>query len=1284
MASAHPDDIKVIEEGHSSETYSRGTQEGHEFKPDPMDYPPLESPTPDVPPKDKKKKKARRSASTPPPHEKQRSKENVPPPRPDMSYRDRPPSISSSDPPSDPSFYYDEEHWKQRKRQERKEQQRRMDSEERESRRERKEQWKRRKEEEDNESIRHELRSLIDFLKAKPKESYIQSHQQIKGMDQVDSKSDKDSIKTESEVDLSKLDFLSQDLQDFLLEVRSQDDGDEGFSKQLKKLNRFLKKIATELIHLEANVVNAEAMAILMEKSGGEYLALKASAQTYKLLIQDKKKDAAHAIKEIKQIRKDLVLTKPVLMMPKLFTQATKQFLWQDYYNIRDTTNTQDASKHLKINWGILRTFGQAHYFKEEHYISAFYYMLTSDQKEVYDEMNLGSEPLKEILKRMSDHYIQAKSLSAKRDFADQIKREAGEDLRTAVRRYERSLTAIAHQMPSENVKGWMHEKMKSFILNNTTDSVKIALVRKEGDARKDGRYLNIEEILNHASHEEGIIYEYEKYRPNSSKTTAFQATSTQDEVDESPRPSQMANPAVQRKPANYKKKPYGRNPEKREFQEISKPKAQQIANQVVKDSNQVSWKSPPQHQYQPKRQDATTRELNDLRKQVQRQQKQLSSMGGQQPYQGQPPPAVYQRPPQQPHYSTPPAQHSPRPQGFKNQQRGSNNGPPRTYQNQGGSYPRPPQGYGPPRPQYVPQGQGQRVYPQAPHDEPSNRWKKKNKRYLTPEGTYILPPGTPAAVVQGHNFQNFYQPQAFQKPYQKWNPQHANQAQGQVQGSYDNPYDHPASETVPHLSGNNTMHSQMVTFPAMTSQSSPLTYAAVAGGQTQQPPSQPAPRIIYPYESQPMQPIATYYQPGEPPQVTANRIYGDAVYKISIANSLISNLKNNCERLRGVLMETFPTETLADMPYVYMRKTYHPELPNILIVVAIVGLGPPRRIHYKGSLYSQVHIGQENNNVRTEFTQLMQMPNQRFDVIQMSSSATCLDLRPGDIGYIDVKAAMQLRKENPELYAASKNMPYRYYWRKERDQILLKNNPQMYKDLIKKEDVVLKSETPIKTPKKDVKPHSATTPKKPKAKAMVSGQNVQHQSSFIKSKEQESNETPEEFRKPPMYREVFYEQADKFDPKAKEYHVFKLDINKKLPTKKFVKAAGLHYKPVKDLARLKRFQKDHWQKKEEISKTRQPELELQRRLYFEEMELRAHKAVNEDTVDTQEEADWQERKKTYEKKNRRQELAKRRDQTQSRVQETQVGPMQANMLMMSNPAFLNIGPQPPKSQPFH
>lgn len=1336
----------------------------------------------DVTPSDKRRGPKRCDVGTSyQPQQQQKTTSTLPLQR-QNAYREKKPEINtSSDTPSEPEqgFMYDDEGWEQQKRKGRKDTRRHPPE--------------RRPLQERRSTSRVEPFNLASFFK-RPKTSTPTGRRT--GLDQVDTRTDDNTSGSDTEVDLAKLTFLPQDLRDFLAEVRQYEQTDEGFSKKLKKLNKTLKKTAKEQVQ---NFATKSALQTLAATAHNEDV-FKEQIDALDILIESSKYHAIKAVEEIKKLRVTITKSKPVLTMPKLFPgQPVKPFLWQDYYVLRDMNGNKDEpSRHLRQNWQTLKCFGELNQFTENEYRNAFYNMLLPEMKDHYDDEGLASLPFKDILKRMSDHYICAKSLPAKREFADRCTRQAGEELRTAVRRYERLLNEIQYTMPPQNVPGWKFEKIKEFIHKNTFDSVKMALARKEADALRDNVHLTVDQYLEVANHEEGIITGYEKYKPNMTvQAPVFHAHTghtNMDEPDNGNREQQDANPAITRKPQFHKKKPYSRNPEKREF---TKEQTQQLLHQM-NNNPQPNWTSakPPQ----PNKPDSSMKEFNDIKKQMWREQKQQmkqmqqESMDSTQysapPAYNNPQPA----PPQQTHYinhqqypSGPPKQsrYPKNNSGYYNPPSGPPTQQPYYGRYQGGNHPNP-QGYQPRYPpRYNPgappayQPPYQPSYPPGYNPgyqsgNPQGPRNKKNRRYQehmqqVPHGAYVLHPKAPAALVQGDNYQSFYQ----QRAQKNWNQNTyvANTQQPNMQ--HNQPMQDPSSnlnqmpmqhmqQQQPILYGppmqmpmpmqgqpmvnpmdpnpyGPPMQAQMMTFGTTTQQvpqlHTPPTYAAVAAGTASANPGGhnpgPEPPVsgFYTLNVDLFRSPEAFLHQGCTPQSVAQTIIGAANYKLSNQQSQINMLTNSCVRLKGALMEHFPNESFGDVPHVYIPAQYHPSRPDALIIVAVVGMPPPRRIDWKGSLYLSVLNNTGKLNQQQHY-RLTQRANPTFEVIQMSAYGTYVYLKNTDPSFIDIEGAMHLHKDNPELYVTPNEMPFRYVWRKERDQVFLKNRPDYYANIIPKGEVKLQMKTPSETPitgyqvpsippttnliqpdftspppnsqtvmgqtaprafnpdQMVLKPNgSQSSPKIPppvppkrtqltKAKAMVSQQ--QQTSSLIKSKQAAYNPSdPNEFAtddpptKPPMWRDVFYEQSGKFNPRNKEYVVFKLDINRKLPPTRYIKSAAKHYQLVADRSKVLKYRRDHWQKKQEGFTKSNPSLHLQQMMYLEE-EDKGHdeSQLGQDTVD---EVPDLLNNGRQDEDNTGSEAPRKRGP--GRPKKPKPEKMQANTIMTSVPAFLQLGP---------
>jgi hypothetical protein len=247
------------------------------------------------------------------------------------------------------------------------------------------------------------------------------------------------------------------------------------------------------------------------------------------------------------------------------------------------------------------------------------------------------------------------------------------------------------------------------------------------------------------------------------------------------------------------------------------------------------------------------------------------------------------------------------------------------------------------------------------------------------------------------------------------------------------------------------------------------------------------------------------------------------------------------------------------------------------------------------------------------EFTDLMNGPEPPYEIIQMTESGSYQIVSKSDPDHITIESAKDFHNINPQFYEASRAIPFKLLWRKERDQILLKNSPETYKDMIKEEEVKLERAQP-------------KTKSKP-SKVMMGGQasnTYNDNSSFIESKRQPRNKIPQ-FKLPfdwpegkPYYDYIYYEQEGSRDPKVVDYILLKVDITRPLPNR-HIKSLGKMFKPCLDKNRAARYEKDHIEKLKEESQRKQPNLTFQQIMLFEKIAREQGKTMNEEIISPQE-----------------------------------------------------------------
>lgn len=390
-----------------------------------------------------------------------------------------------------------------------------------------------------------------------------------------------------TKLDLSKLDFLPLDLRIFIGELKAKAKGNEDpeLNKAIRELKSRLKQSYKEQILWKSQQISLQVLS--RKGTAEERQMFLDQVEALQILIDTSRKEAVDATKKIQDIQISQGKVKPTLVMPELgHKPLNPRFQWADYYLLRQLKHEGSDSDYLYQNWMRLKQFGQATGFDADMYKNGITSFLTTEMQKYYDKEDLGNKSLSEVLTKLAERFITVRSDAARRRDIKNFKREAGERITHAYRRYERLISELEHTVDEEFRKGWKYQQLCEFVKCYTIEPVRVVLRKKEREHRNACKHFSASAYLQIADQEEEAYFDTEEFTPEmlaKSYQFANHASMSFDSAD-GPDEDQYAAPAVasHRRPQQPKAKPFKHNLEEKAkaFIRANVPPAQHSAKQ--------------------------------------------------------------------------------------------------------------------------------------------------------------------------------------------------------------------------------------------------------------------------------------------------------------------------------------------------------------------------------------------------------------------------------------------------------------------------------------------------------------------------------------------------------------------------------------------------------------------------------------------------------------------------------------------------------------------------------
>lgn len=354
-------------------------------------------------------------------------------------------------------------------------------------------------------------------------------------------------------------------------------------------------------------------------------------------------------------------------------------------------------------------------------------------------------------------------------------------------------------------------------------------------------------------------------------------------------------------------------------------------------------------------------------------------------------------------------------------------------------------------------------------------------------------------------------------------------------------------------------------------------------------------------------------FPPGTPMDQALRQVTEHANAELKRAQVLINTAQRNCERLLDTLKEYNPKEALGEIPYLYIASRFGKEYPDALVVITPVGFAPPNQLYIYNTYYNPSTV----ESRYLAYKEKMTKRQLSFEVMHMTPYGTYVRIMNGDPWYIYPDAALKIRQDNPDLYASPSQVPKKYIWQNERNNVMKKNRPDLFNK--KKEET------------------------EQAAEAMVAGQQQQpHQdkmvSSYIKDKQQKSQDQVRSYEgngpDPAAVTEVYYEKRNNRNPNAPEWITMRMNMNRPLPHERYIRSTACKYYLVADQGRLEKYMEENRRRKEEKKQRTASNLHLQQIYYRNQYR---NGLTNDQQTESHDEGHAQQRPKPHEESHRHQ-----------------------------------------------
>jgi len=390
---------------------------------------------------------------------------------------------------------------------------------------------------------------------------------------------------------------LPQELSNFVKEITKTKSMDNTITKEIKQLVDTIEQSYKDQVQWITTITTHT-----LHCSEATQIYIKPQIKELKRLVAKAKNKTADAIKRINTIHDAMEHMRPTLKMPDLTIRpdySTGAVRFKDFHLIKLPLENNDESTYIRLNWDRLRSLGEASGFTEQQYKQGILTILTTDMQQHMEGENIMKDSLAEILRKISDRFLVEKSEVRKKSEVEQFRRQDGEGLTTAFSKFQKLLTKMEHLINPNHREGWREEKLKDFILKNTTNEIRIMLEKKLHHARHRAEEFTPHDLLDMAEREEGYYLPDGNYRATNRPSTSMQASNTATQKKESTDETDnaQANPAVMKqKNQRHKNTPYQRQPQtqQKHIKEYDQNKRDKAVKEAFTDPNNYNKSKPP------------------------------------------------------------------------------------------------------------------------------------------------------------------------------------------------------------------------------------------------------------------------------------------------------------------------------------------------------------------------------------------------------------------------------------------------------------------------------------------------------------------------------------------------------------------------------------------------------------------------------------------------------------------------------------------------------------------
>ena len=143
----------------------------------------------------------------------------------------------------------------------------------------------------------------------------------------------------------------------------------------------------------------------------------------------------------------------------------------------------KDKESDFHTVWNCLVSYGQAHYFSEEEYKWALFYVLKGEAKETLTELKKDRKSLEEILKYFGAVYVKKRSVNSDKEAVEKFARHQNEELESCMQRAEIVIDRLKVLHSNDNWPEVKAQLKRKILMKNVSDETRKHIQAEENDS---------------------------------------------------------------------------------------------------------------------------------------------------------------------------------------------------------------------------------------------------------------------------------------------------------------------------------------------------------------------------------------------------------------------------------------------------------------------------------------------------------------------------------------------------------------------------------------------------------------------------------------------------------------------------------------------------------------------------------------------------------------------------------------------------------------------------------